>query len=383
MTAVALHDPNTQPQRNLSVIATMANDYGMVPDTFEATLRATVVPRNCTREEFVVFALVAKKYGLNPLLREIYAIPKKGGGIQPVVAVDGWYHLANDHPQYDGIEFEDLFDDNNKFTGVTCRVWRKDRSRPTVVTEWLSECRMNTEPWQKWERRMTRHKAGIQGIRVALGFSGIVDPDEADRFTQEQYSERGASSTVRHLQTVDVTANKTVIEGDISDFDEAPAEPEMITAEQIAQLRAIADGAGVDHAKLCKFYGIADYAEIPATAFDKVVKAIKDKRRKAAQTTTSDFGGADSNASSAAAEAPAQGTGAGEPASSIQDGDAGTPSQEQKADVSPVEEARKAGREACEAGIDFKDIPAKYTKYTSYRKAWEQGYQEFAAEAGA
>lgn len=96
-----------------------------------------------------------------------------------------------------------------------------------------------------------------------------------------------------------------------------------------------------------------------------------------------DFGGADSHASSAAAEAPAQGTGAGEPASSIQDGDAGIPSQEQKVDLSPVDEARQAGREACEAGIDFKDIPAKYTKYTSYKKAWEQGYQAQAEEMGA
>ena len=51
--------------------------------------------------------------------------------------------------------------------------------------------------------------------------------------------------------------------------------------------------------------------------------------------------------------------------------------------MSPVEEARQAGREACEAGIDFKDIPAKYTKYTSYRKAWEQGYQAQAEEMGA
>jgi hypothetical protein len=28
---------------------------------------------------------------------------------------------------------------------------------------------------------MLRHKAAIQAIRYAFGFSGIVDPDEADR----------------------------------------------------------------------------------------------------------------------------------------------------------------------------------------------------------
>lgn len=134
---------------------------------------------------------------------------------------------------------------------------------------------------------------------------------------------------------------------------------------------------------------IEELMSLPAlrAGYDSLYQKLERKPSKYAAPEIDDeipnFGGADSNASSAAAEAPAQGTGAGEPASSVQDGDAGTPSQEQKVDLSPVEEARQAGREACEAGIDFKDIPAKYTKYTSYKKAWEQGYQDFAAEAGA
>jgi hypothetical protein len=357
MSAVALHDPNTQPQRNLSVIANMANDYGMVPDIFEATLRATVVPKHCTREEFVVFALVARKYGLNPLLREIYAIPKKGGGIQPVVGVDGWYHLANDHPQFDGIEFEDLFDDAGKFTGTTCRVWRKDRSRPTVVTEWLSECRMNTEPWQKWERRMTRHKAGIQGIRVALGFSGIVDPDEADRFTQEQYSERGGSpATVHHLQAIDVNP---------VDQDLSPPKAETATAEQIAQLRAMADEADVDHDKLCAFFGIADYAEIPAIAFDKVANAIAAKRQKTARSNSA------ADNPSTAADTPANHPPAGDPPASEH-----TPAADAGGNPDPIAEARAAGRKACRAGTAYEAVPKKYARYVSWAEAWREGYQE-------
>jgi hypothetical protein len=60
-------------------------------------------------------------------------------------------------------------------------VHRKDRSHPIEVTEYLAECRQGTEPWKKWPARMLRHKAAIQAIRYAFGFSGIVDPDEADR----------------------------------------------------------------------------------------------------------------------------------------------------------------------------------------------------------
>jgi hypothetical protein len=60
-------------------------------------------------------------------------------------------------------------------------VHRKDRSHPVEVTEYLAECRQGTDPWKKWPARMLRHKAAIQAIRYAFGFSGIVDPDEADR----------------------------------------------------------------------------------------------------------------------------------------------------------------------------------------------------------
>jgi phage recombination protein Bet len=153
----------------------MATRFGMMPDAFEQVLRATVVPKECTREQFAAFLLVAKEYNLNPLTREIFAIPGRNGGIQSVVSVDGWINLINSHPQLDGIEFEDAD------AAITCRIWRKDRAKPCTVTEYLAECDRGTEPWRKWPRRMLRHKALIQCARYAFGFAGIVDPDEAER----------------------------------------------------------------------------------------------------------------------------------------------------------------------------------------------------------
>lgn len=177
MTAsVAKIEPRDQPT---GVIATMAGQYNMDPRAFEATLRATVVPSNCTKEQFAAFLLVAREYGLNPITKEIYAFPAKGG-IQPVVSIDGWMNLCNSHPQMDGLEFDDHIEDG-KLTAVTARIWRKDRSHPTAVTEYLAECDRGTEPWKKWPRRMLRHKAAIQCARYAFGFAGIVDPDEAER----------------------------------------------------------------------------------------------------------------------------------------------------------------------------------------------------------
>jgi phage recombination protein Bet len=160
----------------------MAHRFGMEPANFEKVLRATVVPANCSPEQFAAFLLVAKQYSLNPITREIYAFPARGGGIQPIVGIDGWIRIINDHEAMNGMEFRDRFGDDPKVPdAITCLIYRKDRDHPTVVTEYMAECYRDTEPWKKWPARMLRHKAAIQAARYAFGFSGIIDPDEYER----------------------------------------------------------------------------------------------------------------------------------------------------------------------------------------------------------
>lgn len=171
-----------------SVIVAAANRFNMEPEAFEKTLRGTVFPTQGTPAEFAAFLVVANEYGLNPITREIYAYPKKGGGIQPIVSIDGWARIINEHPQFDGMEFtfEEIPGDPLKTPGMpgaadlacTCTMWRKDRSKPIVVTEYLSECYRQTDPW-RMRRRMLRHKTLIQTARYAFGFSSIMDEDEA------------------------------------------------------------------------------------------------------------------------------------------------------------------------------------------------------------
>lgn len=173
----------TAPAATKSVLVDMATRYGMEPVAFEKTLRATVMPSNkdVTREQFAAFLLVAKEYRLNPLTKEIYAFPGKGDSIQPIVSIDGWMRMINNHPDFDGMEFEDSFDANGVLVSITCKMHRKDRGHPVSVTEYMAECRRPTDTWQKWPARMLRHKAAIQAARYAFGFSGIVDEDEAAR----------------------------------------------------------------------------------------------------------------------------------------------------------------------------------------------------------
>lgn len=171
-----------------SVLVDMSNRYGMEPAAFEATVRATCMKpdkngRVPSREEFAAFLLVAKEYNLNPLTKEIYAYSGKGGGIVPIVSVDGWVNLVNSHGQCNGFTFQMEHGDKGQLISCTCSMYRKDREHPVEVTEYLSECIRDTEPW-KMKHRMLRHKAMIQAARYAFGFSGIYDEDEGQKIAE-------------------------------------------------------------------------------------------------------------------------------------------------------------------------------------------------------
>jgi len=167
-----------------SLIIKMAHKYDMEPAAFQTTLQKTIMPGNVTNEQLASFLLVANEYNLNPFTKEIFAFPANGG-IQPIVSVDGWMKMINAHPQFDGMTFNDHVGDNG-IDSITVQIHRKDREHPIEVTEYMSECRRNTSTWKQWPARMLRHKAVIQAARYAFGFSGIMEPDEAERFKKAE-----------------------------------------------------------------------------------------------------------------------------------------------------------------------------------------------------
>jgi phage recombination protein Bet len=167
------------PKSKPSALMVMSSRLSVDPDKMLDTLKQTVF-KGASNAELIALTVVSNEYGLNPFLKEIYAFPAKGGGIVPVVSVDGWISMINRQANLDGIEFEM----DEKGEACTCRIYVKDRSRPVVVTEYLSECARKSEPWTAMPKRMLRHKSLIQCARVAFGFSGIYDEDEAAKIKE-------------------------------------------------------------------------------------------------------------------------------------------------------------------------------------------------------
>jgi phage recombination protein Bet len=247
-----------------SALAVMAGKFNVEPAKLLDTLKSTVF-KNATNEELLALVVVSNEYGLNPLTKEIYAFPAKGGGIVPVVSIDGWIRMMNDHPQFDGIDYQFEHDEQGRLIACTAIIYRKDRSHPTRVTEYLAECRRNTEPW-KMERRMLRHKATIQGARVAFGFSGITDEDEA-------------AATPGLANARDVTPARNV---PIDPFAEVPAEPAapVVEAEVVDQPD---EADPMDDGELVDFLDMVQGCE-DATSLTKLVKAANVGFQDAKQT---------------------------------------------------------------------------------------------------
>ncbi len=162
-----------------SLLAKMAARFSVEPGKMLSTLKSTAFKGDVSNEQMMALLIVADQYGLNPWTKEIYAFPDRHNGIVPVIGVDGWARIINNNQQFDGMEFEQ--DEES----CTCSIYRKDRAHPTRVTEYMKECRRDVAPWKSHPRRMLRHKAMIQCARLAFGFVGVFDQDEAERIIEK------------------------------------------------------------------------------------------------------------------------------------------------------------------------------------------------------
>lgn len=197
------------------------------PTELVGVLKATAFKGQVSDAQLIALLVVASQYGLNPWTKEIYAFPDRNNGIVPVVGVDGWSRIINSHGQFDGMDFEQ---DNES---CTCIIYRKDRNRPIKVTEWMAECRRDgVGPWISHPRRMLRHKAMIQCARLAFGFVGIYEQDEAERIVEAEVV-RGPHAS----QAAALAIEQTIPNG--PERDEADAEAMAEAAKGVEAFRTM------------------------------------------------------------------------------------------------------------------------------------------------
>lgn len=107
---------------------------------------------------------------LDPLSEEIGFTQYDDGYWQVFITIEGCSKLLNQHPQFNGLVFNQA---DNLVEGIPewieCSIYRRDRIMPITVREYLTEVRSAKEIWQKMPRRMLRHRALQQCVRLAMG----------------------------------------------------------------------------------------------------------------------------------------------------------------------------------------------------------------------
>lgn len=296
-----------------SLVSTYAHRMGVEPEKLLHTLKQTAFRQKgeeqVSNEQMMALLVVANKYDLNPFVKEIYAYPDKNG-IVPIVGVDGWSRMINNHAQFDGLEFdysEDIVKSNEHKpcpAWVKCRIYRKDRARPVEVTEFFDEVyRPPFEgtgrngkytvngPWQSHTKRMLRHKALIQCARMAFGYTGIYDEDEAERIVEQrvhevqattQTTEKAAAENIsRRLMAPEPPPQEPeAIEGELAEPEE-PAQPAPEPPKESpvdAVLRAINDAEDGDALDIA--LDLMNTLELSAAQKKALMKAYESRQKE-------------------------------------------------------------------------------------------------------
>ena len=278
----------------VSLSSKLAARYGMENDSdVVATLKQTAfkTKESVSDAQLAALLVIANEYGLNPFTREIYAYPDAHKGIVPVVGVDGWSRIMNEHPMMDGIEFS--LDSTVGNESMTATIYRKDRSHPTVVTEYLEECRRPTDPWKNMPRRMLRHKAQIQATRIAFGFAAFdeeealeaagrttIDATTGEIVPDKKGPARKSAAKTPLVDEVEKTQDAAATGGPspaAATSSPTPASTTTttsrgvaITANQIAYLRNKLKSANVAEQTICDRFSIQAIETLSAEQFDLV-----------------------------------------------------------------------------------------------------------------
>lgn len=184
---------------------------------------------NLSDSEFKTYVQMGMATGLNPFLREIWAVKyDKNSPAQIFIGRDGYRKALSKIPEYDGhvvdavysndvfkktidgVQHEYNMKDRGRLVGAYCLVYMKNTRIPYYKFAELAEYDKNHGIWKTMKSTMIQKVAECQSIRMAGGsvFSGTYSPDE-------MVYQNKAVNTAKYEPTV-IDYSIQVQEGEIS-----------------------------------------------------------------------------------------------------------------------------------------------------------------------
>lgn len=154
--------------------------------------------KDLTDAEFAYASAICRATGLNPLKKEIWFWKDHQGRLIAMTGVNGYFEVANRHPQYDGMEEDVVCDEKTgKPIYAWCRVYRKDRKFPQEAKAYFAEYADTRKPlWNAKPRIMLQKVAESLALRKAF-------PQELNgTYTEEEMPSEHSLKTGEKLREV-------------------------------------------------------------------------------------------------------------------------------------------------------------------------------------
>jgi phage recombination protein Bet len=162
-----------EPSR--TVVKTYSNE--------DLLLIRNVAARNCSEPEFKLLMYLSKTYGLDPLLKQIWAVKRNDN--QPALIFagrDGFLAVAHRSGHFDGMQsgvnYEIDKDGKKVIESAWCKVWRNDMTHPFETQVPFNEFNTGFGVWKSHPSAMILKVAESVCLRKAFSIDGIYAPEE-------------------------------------------------------------------------------------------------------------------------------------------------------------------------------------------------------------
>lgn len=209
--------------KNLPAIRNSSIDYN---DNDVMQLIKNTICIGATEAEFRLFLEFGKSTKLNAFKKELWFIKGNDGRIQMMTGLNGFYSIANDHPEYDGIETGLINEKGEwvrtcvgKFIGGWARVYRKDRNRPFEAEALMSEFGKAYGAWKTSPSYMIKKVAESHALRKSFPqeLNGLNTEEEMPA-TFEQITGIKAGPTDQAAAIEHVISTADSIDQSVPDF---------------------------------------------------------------------------------------------------------------------------------------------------------------------
>lgn len=177
--------------------------------------------KGTTEAEFKLFLYTAAKYGLDPLVKEVWCVKYGNNPASIFTGRDGFLAIAHRSGHFAGLE-SGTRKEGSELVGWA-KIYRSDWAVPFTVEVYESEYASANNPlWRSKKRTMLTKVAESQALRKAFDIHGIYLPEEVDP------QQRVAPTVVQAVKVVSATSEPTeprTAEPTITEAEFTPAAP--------------------------------------------------------------------------------------------------------------------------------------------------------------